>query len=287
MTGLAITLVLTAAFVHATWNFWAKRAGGGAAFVWLFAVCSTVIYLPLLLIAIFSQKPHLGQTELLFIGGSAGLHLVYFLLLQQGYRAGDLSLVYPLARGTGPTLSTAAAILFLGERPTWIALVGAMLVIVGMFILTGGTSHFRGGKALRKAAIFGLLTGTIIASYTLWDKYAVSVLFIPPIIMDYGTALGRVLLLAPFTYQHWGEVCTEWRTHRFEVLGVGLFSPLSYILVLTAMVFTPVSYVAPAREVSTLIVTLMGARLLQEGHASRRLVAAGLIVGGIVTLALN
>lgn len=286
MTGLAMVLVLAAALVHATWNFWAKRAGGGAAFVWLFAVFSTLFYFPLILATIFIQQPQLGRLEWLFIGGSALIHLAYFLMLQQGYRVGDLSLVYPLARGTGPTLSTLAAIIWLGERPGLIALAGAVLIIGGMFILTGGTQAFR-GVGLGKAVSFGLLTGIIIASYTLWDKYAVSVLLIPPLVMDYGTALGRVLLLAPFAYRHRDRIAEVWHNHRFEAIGVGLLSPLSYILVLTAMIFTPVSYVAPTREVSTLIVALMGAHLLQESHARRRLIAAGLIVGGIVALAFS
>ena len=100
-----------------------------------------------------------GWIALGFIAGSAALHLAYFLLLQQGYRIGDLSLVYPLARGTGPMLATAAAILLFGERPTPLALTGAVLIVGGVFVLTGGAGGW-GGKPRRKAVGFALLTAS-------------------------------------------------------------------------------------------------------------------------------
>jgi len=138
MSSLALALVLSAAVVHATWNLLAKRVGGGAPFVWLFGALSSAIYAPLALGAIVVQRPRLGVQETVFIVGSGLLHLAYFLVLQRGYRVGDLSLVYPLARGTGPVLSTAAAIALFGERPSPLALAGAALVAGGVFVLTGG-----------------------------------------------------------------------------------------------------------------------------------------------------
>ncbi len=286
MTGLAIVLVLSAAFIHATWNLLAKRARGGAAFVWLFAALSAVLYAPVTIAILLIQQPHIGLVEFLCILGSAALHLTYFLILQQGYRKGDLSLVYPLARGTGPMLSTTAAILFFDERPTPAALLGTLLVTVGVFVLTGGTEKLNHART-RWAIAYGILTGTIIAGYTLWDKEAVSALLIPPLLLDYCSTLCRVGLLGPFALKHWKAVCAEWRNHRFEAIGVALFNPLSYILVLTALVFTPVSYVAPAREISILIGTFIGTRFLAEGDAQRRLLAAGAMVIGVVAIALN
>src|SRR4030067_3686950 len=110
MTAFALALVLPAAFAHASWNFLAKRAGGGAAFVWLFAALSTLFYAPLAVFIYVWQKPDLGWIQIGFMAGSALIHVGYFLLLQRGYRIGDFSLLYPLARGTGPTLSTTASI---------------------------------------------------------------------------------------------------------------------------------------------------------------------------------
>jgi drug/metabolite transporter (DMT)-like permease len=284
MTAFALALVLSAAFIHASWNFLAKRAGeGGAAFVWLFAALSSLFYAPLAIFIYLWQKPSIGSLQLVFMVGSALIHLAYFLILQRGYRAGDLSLVYPLARGTGPTISAFAAILVLGERPTPLAIAGALLVAAGVFFLAGTA---RSSKGSRKWGVgYGLFTGGIIAAYTLWDKYAVSTLLIPPLLQDYCTTLARVFMLGPVALRKWEDVRKEWRIHRKEAIGVALLCPLSYIMVLTALVTAPVSYIAPAREVSILIGTVLGSRFLAEGEARRRLPAAAAIVGGVIALA--
>ncbi len=280
-------LILTAAFIHASWNLLAKRAGdGGSAFVWLNGALSTLIYAPLVAIFILFQRPHIGAVELLFMGGTGILHLGYFLLLQRGYGAGDLSLVYPLARGTGPVLATAVAIVFLDERPTFVALSGASLIAVGVFVLTGGLQRMRTSGAI-DAVTYGLATGTFIAAYTLWDKHAVGALLVPPLLLNWSANLGRASLLTPFVVRSWTQVRMVWSNYRFEVIGVALLEPISYILVLTALVFTPVSYVAPAREISILIGTVMGAKLLAEEARLHRFVAAGAMVLGILALALG
>lgn len=286
MTPAALGLVLGAAFVHATWNLLAKRAGGGPAFIWLFGSVSAGLYAPLAAAVVVFVRPHIGAVQLVFLVGTAVLHLAYFLMLQSGYRTGDLSLVYPLARGTGPMLSAAAAILFLGERPTPVAMAGTVLVGAGIFLLTGNPKSLRDPGA-RRAVGFALLTGACVAAYTLWDKRAVSVLGIPPLLLDWGSNFGRTVLVAPVALARFAAVREVWRGHRREVILVAILTPLSYILVLTAMVFTPVSYVAPAREISILVGTAMGARFLDERHGPRRLVAAGAMVLGLIALAIG
>ena len=286
MSNLALALILAAAFIHATWNLLNKQASGHATFTWVVAVLSAIFYLPVAASAIFYWQAQISLVAIGFMAGSAVLHTAYFVLLNEGYRAGDLSLVYPLARGTGPLLSSFAAILFLGERPSPLALGGGLLIVLGVVMLTGSPEKLRSAGA-RKAMIYALVTGTFIAAYTLWDKQAVSAYAVAPILLDWGANAGRTLLLTPFALRHWDSACNEWRTHRFEAVGVALLVPLSYILVLTAMQFTPVSYVAPAREVSILIGTAMGARLLAEGDVRRRLVAACAMVLGVVALSLG
>lgn len=254
--------------------------------MWLNGALSALIYAPLAAFVVFFQRPHVGAIELLFMCGTGVLHLGYFLLLQKGYRVGDLSLVYPLARGTGPILATAVAVIFLGERPTFVALSGASLIAVGVFVLTGGLRFAQGGAATQAVA-YGVFTGSFIAAYTLWDKHAVSALLIPPLLLNWSANLGRASLLMPFAVRSWAQVRMVWSNYRFEVIGVALLEPVSYILVLTALVFTPVSYVAPAREISILIGAVMGAKLLAEEARLRRFVAAGAMVLGIFALALG
>jgi drug/metabolite transporter (DMT)-like permease len=285
MTFFALVLVLAAAVFHATWNLLAKRVGdGGAVFVWLFGLCSLVIYVPLAVVVLVSA-PHLGPVQYLFMFGSGVLHLGYFVLLQRGYAVGDLSLVYPLARGTGPLLATAAAIVLFGERPSVLVFIGIGLITAGVFVLTSESGSLSTG--LGAGVVYGLLTGVFIAAYTIWDKQAVSALLIPPLLQSWATILVMTLLLTPIAMTRRKEACVLWRAHKPEVIGVAILSPLSYILVLTALVFTPVSYVAPAREISILIGAAMGARLLSEGDSTRRLIAAGAMVVGIIALALG
>ena len=286
MSSLALLLVLAAAVIHASWNLITKRVGGGPPFIWLAAVLTVLFYGPLAVGVVLFTKPRLDAMALLFFGGSALIHLAYFLVLQRGYRVGDLSLVYPLARGSGPLLATSVAILFFGERPSALALFGALLVLGGVAALLGG-AKLREGLHNRQALGYALLTGLLIAGYTLWDKHAVSVLLLSPLLLDYSSNVGRALLLAPLAWRRWDAVRELWRLHRWSVIGMALLNPLSYILVLTAMITAPVSYVAPARELSILIATLFGATLLSEGDARRRLGAAGAMVFGVIALALG
>ena len=151
MTAAAIALVLAAAVLHATWNLLIKRAGGGSAFIWLALSLSAILYAPVAAIAVVLLRPHFGPIEITFMAGTALLHLGYFISLLRGYRAGDLSLVYPLARGTGPALATIAAIAFFGERPTPVALLGAGLVVGGILAMTGGQICSASARRLRRS----------------------------------------------------------------------------------------------------------------------------------------
>src|SRR6188474_3247985 len=129
MTAFALTLVLVAAVLHATWNLCAKRAGGGLPFVWLVGAIISALYVPIIIGYWWWQQPRLTWSAALWIVGSGVLKTAYSLFLQRSYRTGDFSLIYPLARGTGPLLSTLAAIAILGERPSIVAIGGGLVII--------------------------------------------------------------------------------------------------------------------------------------------------------------
>src|SRR5499433_69309 len=114
MTGLAISLVLAAALIHASWNYVLKKSGGGVGFVWAFALLSSLLYAPLAVGAVWFQHFQLSAEALAYLLASAVLHTAYYLLLDRGYRYGDLSVVYPLARATGPFLTVIVAVALLG-----------------------------------------------------------------------------------------------------------------------------------------------------------------------------
>ena len=286
MTGLAIALVLAAALIHASWNYLLKKSGGGIGFVWAFAACSALIYAPIAIGIVVVQQFQFSSEALAYLFASAVLHTAYYLLLDRGYRYGDLSVVYPLARATGPLLTVIVAVGLLGERPGLIALCGAALVVGGAFFLAASPSKLREAGAARGIG-FALLTGCMIASYTVVDKQAVSAVLIPPVLQDWGANLGRVIVMAPLALRRREEIRNAWDKQKKAVILVALLCPLSYILVLTAMVFTPVSYVAPAREISILFAALMGAHWLQEGDIRRRTTAAAAMALGVVALAIG
>ena len=286
MTAFALSLVLAAAFIHASWNYFLKRSGGGIVFVWLFATLSALIYAPLAALVIWWQQPEFGWVHFGLMFASAALHTAYYLLLDRGYRSGDLSVVYPLARGTGPLITILCAVLLLQERPTAVAVAGALLIGGGAIALTGDPRKLKQSGNLH-AVGFALLTGCMIASYTLVDKIAVAAWLIPPLVQDWAANLGRVLLMTPLALRLRDDIRPTWRRAKKEIIAVALLCPLSYILVLTAMVFTPVSYVAPAREVSILVAALMGTQLLAEGDVTRRLAAAAAMVAGVICLAVG
>ena len=286
MTSGALFLILAAAVTHATWNFLNKHAGAHATFTWLVAVLSALFYAPATITIIQVWQIDINFVTIGLMAGSAALHTAYFVLLNQAYRIGDLSLVYPLARGTGPLLSSVAAILFLGERPSLLAIGGALLIIGGAVVLTTNLSWLRQREA-HDALLYALITGLFIAAYTLWDKQAVSHFRVAPLVLDWGANVGRALFLAPIALKYSDHAVAEWHEHKYEAIACAVLIPLAYILVLTAMRFTPVSYVAPAREISILIGTVMGTRLLGEGDARRRLIGACAMVLGVVGLAIG
>jgi drug/metabolite transporter (DMT)-like permease len=286
MSAFALALVLAAAVIHATWNYLLKRSGGGTLFVWLFATLSALIYAPLAAAVVWWQQPAISWVSVALMFASAILHTAYYLLLDRGYRTGDLSLVYPLARGSAPLITVAGAVLLLHERPSMIAIAGAFLIAGGAVILTGNLKRLKEAGSL-PAVGFALLTGCMIASYSVVDKLAVSAYVVPPLLMDWATNLGRVVLMTPIALRQRCAIPALWRRWNKEIISVAVLCPLAYILVLTAMVFTPVSYVAPAREISILVAALLGARLLAEEAARRRLIAAGAMVIGILCLAVG
>ena len=288
MTGLALGLVLVAAFSHASWNYLLKKSGGGPGLVAAASVASLVLYAPVAIGVMAWQHYAFQPVHLALMLVSGLVHTSYFLLLDRAYRSGgDLSIVYPLARATGPMITIVVAITLLGERPGAVPLAGALLIAASALLLTGNPFAWHRSES-RHAVSFALLTGCMIAMYTVWDKASVARWLVPPLLFDWGCNAFRVAVLVPFTRRRQpGAIARAWHERRGTVFAIAVLSPLSYILVLTAMVFTPVSLVAPAREVSILFAALMGAHLLREGDLARRAVAAIGMVLGMAGLALG
>jgi len=283
MPLLALAAVLLAAITHATWNLAAKRAAGSRHFVWLYSVGSVIVYSPAVAWVVLTQRPQFQLEHWLALLATAILHLCYSLMLQAGYRASDLSLVYPLARGSGPLLSFFAAVILLGERVTGLSVLGVVLVVSGILLVAGLTREPH--KAPRAGIVYGLGTGVFIAAYTINDGYAVKVLLISPFIVDYAGNLFRIVVLTPAVLRDRPGVAREAREFFKPAAIVSTLGPLGYILVLFAMQIAPISHVAPARELATLIGAYLGTRLLKEKAAPARIAGAACIVAGVISLA--
>ncbi|WP_311258682.1 EamA family transporter [Microbacterium sp. WCS2018Hpa-9] len=287
MSPLAFALVIAAAITHAAWNIVAHGVSkAGTPFLWWGAVGGTVVW-----IGVIPFTGGLGTDDLLAftlgVGVSGVLHVAYMAVLQRGYREGNLSTVYATARGTGPFLSVIVAILLFGERPSAVALVGVAAIIVGV-VAIGLVDRGRPerGRSLDLGLVFGLLTGVAIAIYTIWDAHAVRTWNLSPVAFMVGTMLLEIPFYSLGVRGRWAAVRSLGRTQWRRIVAFSILSPLSYILVLTAIRIAPVALVAPLREVSVVLVSLFGVFALKESRPGWRLAASAVVAGGIVLLAL-
>lgn len=287
MSLYVLALVLTAAIIHASWNLLAKKTKGKIPFIWLQYIASNILYLPFLFFQINKGYAIYLQSLLWFSLSSAVLHLGYFILLQKGYRSADLSVVYPLARGSAPLVSFIAAILFLHEQLKLSSVIGLMLIIAGVLIITGLNFKKENNSKIITGITYGVLTGLFIALYTFNDTLAVKKYGLSPLILTLATSFFSAILLLPFALPQKEELKRELRMHKWIIITIAFLSPTAYILVLQALKYAPLSVVAPARETSILLGVFMGSKVFNEEDGKRRLIASVLILGGIIALSFS
>jgi drug/metabolite transporter (DMT)-like permease len=293
MSLFALGLVLVAALLHATWNVAAKKAGGNHHFVLMGALLIVGLWAPVGLWAAWGTVPSWGAAEWALIVGSGLTHLVYFNVLLKGYRVSDLTVVYPVARGTGPLLSSLAAMVVLSERPSALSLAGLAGIVAGIWLIAGGPALWAKAhdpaqrERVRAGLLWGGMTGVLIAGYTVIDGYAVKVLLISPILVDYFGNLARIPFMLPSVWRDRAGFRAAWASQWRYALVMAAISPLAYVLVLYAVRLAPLSHVAPAREVSMLFAALIGGRLLGEADRGARLAGAACMATGVAALALG
>lgn len=292
MPAEALALVLVAALLHATWNLVAKKAGGNHHFVFACALAVGLLWLPVALWVGMGEVAHWPPLAWAVVLGSAAVHLAYFSALLKGYRVSDLTVVYPVARGTGPLLSALGAVLLLGEALTPRGVLGLAGIVAGIVLLAAGPAFWRPAHdpaaALRRARglRWGLLTGALIAGYTVLDGYAVKALALSPVLVEYLGSLLRIPFQVPTIWRDRGGFMPALRAQWRYVLVVAGLGPMAYILVLYAVRLAPLSHVAPAREVSMLVAAALGGQLLGERDRGWRLLGAACVTAGVVLLAL-
>jgi drug/metabolite transporter (DMT)-like permease len=288
----ALAMVLAAALLHALWNLAAKKAGGDHRFAFISSVMVTLGWAP---VAVWFGLQELATWSAWIwacVLASAVLHLSYFNVLLTGYRLSDLTVVYPVARGSAPLLSVLGAWLWLGESLSAGGAIGAVLVCGGVFVIAGGPALWRQADnpvaqaRVRAGLRWGLFSGAFIAGYTVVDGYAVKLLLVSPVLLDYMGNVLRVPFLAPAACKDRAALAQAWRTQWRYALVVAGFGPLAYVLVLYAVRLAPLSHVAPARELSMLFAALIGGHLLGEGDRRLRLAGALCMAVGVMALAV-
>jgi drug/metabolite transporter (DMT)-like permease len=290
VTAFALILVLLSAVSHVTWNILAKRAINQEVFIWWVLISISVLLLPLAAVLIW-RYPIL-YPGWWFILGTAVLHSFYFVFLGRSYLHADFSLVYPIARGTGPLLVPIIGVLMLKEVLTPLAIVGIIAVVLGIFTVYWWGHFmqvFRDPLRLfqEAGARYALLTGVIIAAYSVWDKMGVR--YVNPFLYMYFLALGSTLFLTPYI---WRIHCIktiriEMKMKMGSIIISGLLMFLAYGLILVALQFSRVSYIAPAREVGIVLGVLLGILLLREPFGKGRVLGSCLIVVGLVLISLS
>jgi drug/metabolite transporter (DMT)-like permease len=283
----AFFLVVLASFAHSTWNILLKRATDTKHLLLFSSVLEALLFIPAAVYGLTESWLVLGWKTWLLLLATGVLHLLYSESLLRGYKASDLSVVYPLARGTGPLLSFIGAILLLHEHLSLLGAGGALLITFGILFLSGGIGALR--RRLDRVGLFwGFATGLTIACYTLVDGYSIRVLLVSPFLVEYaGNAFRALLLSIGALRQPPASLAAEYRKSWKSAFGIAVLMPLGYVLVLFAMQIAPVSHVAPVREMSMMIGAYFGVSFLGEGNARRRLFGSVIIALGVTAIAIG
>lgn len=275
MTPATLGLVLLAALLHAGWNLLVKSSGDRLVAVW--GVVSVATACSVVVLAVAGLPP---QATWPYVVASAVIHVGYNIALALAYDRADLSVSYPIARGSAPMLATLGGVLFLGDDP------GASGVL-GVLLVSGGIIALARARGTANGLGWAIVTGLFISSYTLVDAAGVraggeSIRF-----------LALTFVLQWFGLTAWVVSQRGWQRVRDEVVAggpnlllAGIGSPLAYLLVLIAARTAPIGLVSGLRETSVLIAVLLGRALLDEPVERRHLLAAGVIVTGAIAIAM-
>ena len=278
MEPIAVILILSAAVMHAVWNAFVKM-DGDRLMTMAVVISTTGLLAPLLLL--IGPPPALESWPYIVL--SVLLNNAYFLFLIEAYRFGDLSQVYPIARGSAPLLVAVGAALFANEQLS-------VVELAGVFIISAGTISLIWGSGLRvdaekRSIIFALLTGLMIASYTIIDGIGVRLSGNPAAYIGWLFILSPLPIASIAIIRRRGEAIVYIRNNwKLAVLAGGL-NLGSYGLSIWALSLAAMAHVSAMRETSVIIAALIGTQLLGESFGKRRILAAIIVATGVFLIA--
>ena len=278
ISSLVLLLVLLSAGLHATWNLLVKRGEDTLIATWLTAIVAPVVLWPLLFLTGLPPPP---AWPMLLASGIT--HAAYNVTLARAYEHGDLSVVYPVARGLAPLLIGVGAPFLLGESLSPAAMTAILLVGGGVAWLGLSVRRTRAGAA---GLLWAGITAVLIAVYSMLDK--AGVMRSNP--LAYGVTLFGCDAVFVTSYvllrRDPGQIREIWRGNRAPLVWSGLLALAAYLLVLVAMRLTQVSYVAALRESSVILGAILGWRVLGDPFGGQRVSASAVVAVGLILLAL-
>ncbi len=286
MSAAAISALVFAALLHSFWNLLAKRSVHKDTFLILSAITGVLMFAPFAL-SMWRQVPLEGW---LIIIGSGIAEAAYYIALGRAYAVGDMSLVYPLSRGSSPVFVTLIAVFFLGERPSALGLAGIALTVVGIYVLhlrSFARRDLLGPIAAlgTPASRYAVLTGLLIATYSVLDKLGIR--YAEPLTYIWIVLVVSTILLTPYLLLFKrGEALRELRTNWLSIAIVGAIVVGGYVFILLVLKDNPVSYATSVRGVSVVFGALMGVLVLKEALTPPKLAGAVVIFAGIVCIGL-
>jgi uncharacterized membrane protein len=285
MTLYIFLLVIFSAFCHATWNFAARKAAGNLMAIWLGLWIGCAVILPAAVgVVIHDGMRTLAELPAISCILATGLiHIVYFRLLAAAYEEGEISLVYPIARGSGIALTAILASFILLEHLTLLGALGIGLICLGIFSLSTAT-HRRAEDV--KAIRLALGIGASIVAYSIVDKLGVS--YVHPVLYIWSMFLIMAVGLTPVLIRRYrGKLWQTARQYRGYAAIIGIGSAGTYLMILFAFTRGPVNYIVAVREFAVVLGALAGIVFLKERLTLVKVLAIGVIVIGIIGIKLG
>jgi uncharacterized membrane protein len=285
MTPHVFLLVIFSAFCHATWNFAARKAAGNLMAIWLGLWIGCAVILPVAIGVIIYSGVHatVQLTGIVCIIATGLIHSVYFRLLAAAYEEGEISLVYPIARGSGIAFTAILAGLLLKEQLTLVGIIGIGLVCLGILAL-GREAHQRVDD--KKTTMLALCIGASIVAYSLVDKVGVG--YIHPVVYIWSMFLIAGITLTPFLVRRYRvRLAKEARQNIGYAMIIGIGSVGTYLMILFAFTRGPVGYIVAVREFAVVLGALAGIIFLKERLTMAKALAIGIIVVGVVGIKLG
>ena len=277
MSGTAFLLAFTAAWLHAGGNVFLGRRREPEAAVALMLLVGVVAFAP---VAAFTWR--IEAEAVPYVVASALLELAYFAFLAAAYRAADVGLVYPIARGSAPVRALAGAVVIMGRSTSAGQIAGVAAVAIGILLVCGiGVTE---ASSDRRGVLLALATGVFIAGYTLVDKeglrHAAAIPYIELVLVGPAVVYSAAVLRRRGSRAFRSEA-----TPRLVAVALLLFG--TYILVLLALREAPAASVSAVRETSVVIATVLAALAARQPLRPTRLAGATLVAGGIGLVALT